>query len=748
MMGKYRKLLTFLIALSMILSMHVSFAVQGGGNLDLEDPYVELAKFEWKGNSWKAEGSSNGITVTGSAIEVEFESDDYPIYAVVIKGGTDNDVIYFDDGVYSGSFDNSDLSNPSGEPDLSNITFYTKYVGEIEIEKIVTDEDDEVIQDDDTKFKFKVEMKVEGEWGEIDDSPVILTGNDSDTLTGLSLGMYRVTEIDIDSDYTLDTDNELEIELKNNGDSKYVSFTNIMDTPEDGSLRIIKSVETPGQASEIIDSTEFSFIVEMYDEDAKEWVELEDSPFAVAGGSSLDLDLPLGKYRITEESEFGYRLDSENELEVELTEEEPADSVLFTNVKIPDGMLTIIKSIVTPGQASEIVDSTEFSFIVEMYDEDAEEWVELEDSPFVVAGGSSLDLVLPLGEYRVTEESKTGYILNGENGLKVELTENEPEDSVLFENMKVPQGSIEISKILVDEDDEEIDDDTTEFEFKIEMMVEEDEETSWVEIDESTVLLEGGESETLTGLPLGEYRVTEINIPEGYMLHSESENEQETKLENDGDMGEAIFTNVREEDTPPPELGEIEVTKIVQNSSGNNISRSTRFYFELQVQGEGGWVTIDDGFIDGNGSLTFEDLEDGLYRVREVSINSAFRLFSDNNVEAEILESSSEEVEFINRLRPPRDDDDDDEEEDDDDEPEEDDDEEVLTIDTEPTPQLPPVIVVEQQPEPEQEPEVEVVEEETPQATLPATGASDPTVFAGFGAAFMALGLYLKKKRF
>jgi len=43
---------------------------------------------------------------------------------------------------------------------------------------------------------------------------------------------------------------------------------------------------------------------------------------------------------------------------------------------------------------------------------------------------------------------------------------------------------------------------------------------------------------------------------------------------------------------------------------------------------------------------------------------------------------------------------------------------------------------------------MEVIEEPVPQATLPRTGASDPTVFAGFGAAFMALGLFLKKKRF
>ncbi len=746
--GRYSKLLTFLLAFSMILSMHVSFA---NPNEDLGDPYVELAKFEWKGNSWDAEGSSGGVTITsGSAIEVSFTSDE-PVFAVLIKGGTDTEVIYFN-GVYSGSFDNNDLELPNdnnpGSPGLSNIKFYTMHLGDITIEKIVEDEEGVVLDDNDTEFKFMIEMKVDGVWEEIDDSPVTITGNDTETLSGLLLGEYRITEIDIDSDYTLEGSNGLEVELVNNEDSEYASFTNIMDTPEDGSLRIIKSVETPGQASEIADTTEFSFIVEMYDEDAEEWVELEDSPFTVAGGSYEDLNLPLGKYRVTEESEFGYRLDSENELEVELTENDPTDSVLFTNVKIPDGMLTITKSVVTPGQASEIVDTTEFSFMVEMYDEDAEEWVELEDSPFVVAGGSSLGLDLPLGQYRVTEESKTGYILNSENGLEVELTENEPEDSVLFENIRIPQGEIEISKALVDEDDEVIDDDDTEFEFMIEMMVEEDEVISWVEIDESPVLLEGGEFETIIGLPLGEYRITEVNIPEGYELHMDTDNPQEVTLETDGDMGEVMFTNVREDDTPPPpELGEIEVIKIVQNRFGNGISSSTEFFFELQELDEDeDWITVDEGSILGNGTLTFDDLEDGLYRVREVSINSAYRLFSDNNIEADIVEGSSEEVEFTNRLRPPVDD------EDEDRPPRRNDDDDVTVVESEtvtpdPVPQAPPVIEI-VQPEPEPEPEVEVVEEATPQATLPATGASDPTVIAGFGAAFMALGLYLKKKRF
>jgi LPXTG-motif cell wall-anchored protein len=307
-------------------------------------------------------------------------------------------------------------------------------------------------------------------------------------------------------------------------------------------------------------------------------------------------------------------------------------------------------------------------------------------------------------------------------------------------------GEIVISKTLIDEDEQGITDDDTEFEFTIERYVEGD----WVEIDESPVFLAGGESETLEDLPLGLYRVTEDeDLPDGYTRVSSAF--VEVTLSDDGDSEDADFTNMREDDTPPPpELGEIEVTKRVLNRSGNVFSSTTEFFFELQVAGEGGWVTIDDGSIIGNGSLTFEDLDDGEYRVREVSINSAYFLVTNNNLEVDIVEASSEDVEFTNRLRPIDDDDNDDDDDDNDIDDDDDDDDtdtpevESETVTPDPIPQAPPVVETVQ---PEPEVEEEIMEEPVPQATLPKTGASDPSVFAGFGAALMAFGAFLKRKK-
>jgi len=290
-----------------------------------------------------------------------------------------------------------------------------------------------------------------------------------------------------------------------------------------------------------------------------------------------------------------------------------------------------------------------------------------------------------------------------------------------------PEGSIKITKIVVDEEEEVIPNDNTKFYFKVEFWSEEE----WVELEDSPFEITGNGSKTLSKLPMGEYKITEVDIDEDYELITE--NSIEVELVKDGDKEEVEFTNMKEGETPPPpELGQITVEKIVQNRSGNVMSSSVRFYFVLEMLVEDSWDEVDDGSILGNGTLVFEDLEDGEYRVREVNINSDFRLISSNNLEVEIEEGSSEEVEFINRLRPPERDDDDDE-----DEPEEPD---------EPEQVLETTVVVEE-PVPEAPPVVEVVEEVIPLATLPATGTSDPLLLSGLGSALLGLGLFIKKRR-
>ena len=403
---------------------------------------------------------------------------------------------------------------------------------------------------------------------------------------------------------------------------------------------------------------------------------------------------------------------------------------IFVPIEEPDpvGSITISKTLIDEDEQEITDDDTEFEFTIERYVEG--DWVEIDESPVFLAGGESETLEdLPLGLYRVTEDEDLpdGYTRVSSAFVEVTLSDDGDSEDADFTNMREDDtppppelGEIVISKTLIDEDEQGITDDDTEFEFMIEIF--DDELEVWNEIQGSPVFLAGGESETLEDLPLGLYRVTEDeDLPDGYTRVSSAF--VEVTLSDDGDSEDADFTNMREDDTPPPpELGEIEVTKRVLNRAGNVFSSTTEFFFELQVEGEGGWVTIDDGSIIGNGSLTFEDLDDGEYRVREVSINSAYFLVTNNNLEVDIVEASSEDVEFTNRLRPIVDDDDDDRpprrNDDDDDDDEDDPVIESVTVTPDPVPQAPPVIeVVETEPEPE--PEMEVMEEPVPQATLP-----------------------------
>lgn len=297
-----------------------------------------------------------------------------------------------------------------------------------------------------------------------------------------------------------------------------------------------------------------------------------------------------------------------------------------------------------------------------------------------------------------------------------------------------PEGEIEIEKIVIDEDEDVILDDETKFYFKIEIS---DGDGGWDEIKESPVTITGNDTKKIDGLPMGEYRVTEYDIHEDYDLVGD--NGVLVELEEDGDKAKVEFTNMKEDDTTPPDLGQITVEKIVQNRSGNTMSSSIRFYFVLEMLVDDDWDEVDDGSILGNGTLIFDGLEDGDYRVREVDIDTDFFLVSSNNQLVEIEEGSSEEAEFVNRLRPlPPDDDDDDDRPRPRPEPEpepEEEEEEVLevTVVEEPVPEAPPVIVV--------------VEEAVPLATLPATGASDPLLLSGLGTALLGLGLLIKKRR-
>ena len=405
----------------------------------------------------------------------------------------------------------------------------------------------------------------------------------------------------------------------------------------------------------------------------------------------------------------------------------------------PEGSIKIIKIVVDEEEEVISNDNTKFFFKVEI--KSGESWVQIKDSPFEITGNGSKTLSkLPMGEYKITEvDIDEDYELVTENGIEVELVKDGDNEEVEFANMKEeetpppdPEGSIKITKIVVDEEEEVIPNDNTKFFFMVEFWSEEE----WVELEDSPFEIIGNGSKTLSKLPMGEYKITEVDIDEDYELITE--NGIEVELVKDGDNEEVEFTNMKEEDTPPPPgwTGAIRIIKSVDDPRNSNPSLSG-FEFTLFKVLEGDDELIGARTTGSTGIVSFSGLEEGEYRLFETDrsgyregIPSAGRLITlePENTEDDIL---TVEVENERVYPPPRDDDDEDE-----DEPEEPDEPEQVLETT----------VVEEEPVPEAPPVVEVVEEVIPLATLPKTGSSDQLLISGMGAALIALGL-IKKKR-
>jgi LPXTG-motif cell wall-anchored protein len=504
--------------------------------------------------------------------------------------------------------------------------------------------------------------------------------------------------------------------------------------PEDplGEIDITKVVVD--HEDEVItgNNTEFEFRLYMWVDD--DWEEVDDeSPFNITGNDTVTIDgLPLGKYKVVEEdTPDGFELDSANDVEVTLDKNHLERKVEFTNKMDDDspppppweGTIRIQKLI--REEPNESLAGFEF---------------ELWKDGVKVRGPESTDEYgkidftdLPAGEYEI-RELESDFIADYLDDNPLEIgpeIENDNDDVwvVRVNNTRIEIDDIVVQKLVSN------DDDLSGFVFRLYRIVDDEEEF----VAERTTGVTG--------------RVVFEDQPDGeYVLYEVPKNGYAMGIGAPGsDDGEEFFHSenmtypieVTNRKLPTPELGEIEVEKTVLNKGGNTFSSNTRFYFILQIFDDE-WETIDSGSILGNGTLVFDDLEDGQYRVREVDIDSDFYLVGDNNIEVEIEDGSFEDVEFVNRQRPlPPDDDDDD----DDDrprprpEPEDEDEDE-----DEPEQVLETTVVVEE-PIPEAPPVVEVVEEVIPLATLPKTGASDATLFSGLGAAMLGLGLLIKKRR-
>ncbi|TJX14386.1 LPXTG cell wall anchor domain-containing protein [Tissierella creatinini] len=641
-------------------------------------------------------------------------------------------------------------------------------LGEIDITKIVKDKDEEINLDDETEFTFRLYKWVENKWEEVDkESPFNIIGNDTITIDNLPLGKYKVVEVDIPEGFELKSSSEVELELSNNHLEKKAEFTNKeIPPPPPGKGRITvhkRILRLKGQIDANLGNNTFTIRLRgPLDSELYAVRDLTINEDANGDNVTFD-DLPFGDYIIEEIAVNGEPVNSSDYYialpgnhgedignEVEVDSNGTINRWLINKEKTPPlkGEIDISKKVIDEEDKVIANDKTVFKF--RLYKWVDGEWEEVEgESPFYITGNATVTIDdLPLGKYKLVEvEVPEGYNLDSENDIEVVLNENNLEIKAEFTNKKSDapppwKGTIRIRKLIRENPNASV----AGFEFEL-----------WktgTKFAGPKTTNASGEVE-FNNLPAGTYLIKEINT--NYVAEYLDSNPvtigPDMELEND-DIWVIRVNNKRI--PPPPKRGEIEVEKIVHNRSGNVISTNTRFYFELQMKVDGDWEVVDEGSILGNGSLVFDDLEDGEYRVREVYIDDDFRLVGTNNKEVEIKDASSEDVEFINRRvpPPPGDDDDDDDDNDNDNDDDDDDDEEEVPPDI---PQAPPAIpvvpVMPVVPEVLEEvlEEVEIVEEPTPQvapvAILPRTGAVNPTIFNGLGTILLGLGWFLKKKK-
>lgn len=646
--------------------------------------------------------------------------------------------------------------------------------GEIAVTKKVKDHNDVNLEDDHV-FTFRLFQKVQGEWVEVTSkSPMTIKGNGTETFEDLPLGEYKVVE-DVGlmpNGFTLDTNNDLLFEIQEDGDEFKAEFTNkkAEDTPpptgDTGSLTVHKRIKRwVDRENDKIDSNlgddEFTITLSgplPEDGDLYDVRTLVINQNGNTGDHVTFNGLPYGSY-ILEETYINDNPVDANDYYIVLPgnhgkavgdeviiESKGAEQRWIINKEAPPtepswkGKLQIEKFI--SGIESDDLDLGDFEF--ELYLDD----VKVDDPKLTDGEGIVVFEGLSEGTYEIRETDSKGYLPVGnsssQNPFLVEISEELADgDTVYFEftNSFISLDDIVVRKFVAN------DTNLSGFTFRLYSVVEGEEEFVAVDTTGPNGIV------VFANQPDGDYVIYE-DIKVGYEMGIGAFGSNDGKeFTHSNEMKYPInITNRKLPPPPPPSFGRITVEKVVQTRSGNLLrNNNTRFYFILELRGEGNtWMTVDNGSILGNGTLVFDDLEYGDYRVREVNIDDDFELFSDNNIIVEVEDASSEEVEFINRrepVTPPDDDDDDPDNDDPEDEPEDEEEEEEEVLDEvevieEPTPEAQPV--------PEIEEEVEVVEEPTPEAapvaTLPKTGVANPLAFSALGGILLGLGLFLKKK--
>lgn len=310
---------------------------------------------------------------------------------------------------------------------------------------------------------------------------------------------------------------------------------------------------------------------------------INDNPIEVAVGQNATIgDLAYGTYYITEVTPASrYTIYDGEEDEyydtVTLSSENQSATATIVNRITPSleetGTVTFIKELVN--ENGEAIVTREPSFKIKLTDSDNQSQVYN-----VPAGTPYTTAVLPIGNYKAEEvEIPDGYEFVRISDEFFNLTNDG--FTITVRNKKLndnppstPKGTIIVKKVILDKNENINATETREFVIRVKKNSETD---NYVDFT-----LKNGELEKRGQFDLGEYVISELDLPSDYdvyfSLSSDTDGDGKVELNNDGDIVTVTVTNIQKGTPPIPTI-----PTISKDDGGVRVYPGDTITYEIEV---------------------------------------------------------------------------------------------------------------------------------------------------------------------
>jgi uncharacterized surface anchored protein len=356
----------------------------------------------------------------------------------------------------------------------------------------------------------------------------------------------------------------------------------------------------------------------------------KDHTFSVNNPLVLE-ELDLGKYIISEKNiPEDFELISIEKSEVTLSKDYPEATVVVTNQVIEDIIIgepgaLIVEKVLLDADKSEITDDDTL-FTVNVKGEGYNQ-----NHTFSVNTPLVLDDLDP-GEYHITElDPPEGYKFLSISDAHITLSEDHEEDTTVMVTNKIEKeeeailGSLTIEKYLLDADGETVKDNNVEFTVNVKGSDYNEDHTFSV-----------NKPAVITELPLGEYTISEKDIPEGFELISIKKSN--VTLSEAYPEATVVVTNKIEKEEEAV-LGSLTIEKYLLDADGEPIDEDNTM-FTVQVKGPYGYN--EDHTFSVDKPAVIEDLALGEYSIYEKDIPEGYQLITIDDVLVTLSEEEPE----------------------------------------------------------------------------------------------------------